>query len=69
MKTYQFKIEVTANSQLEAEVKLKLLLDLGAFFKDFDASKLTNSFLNYYLLYLADKYGIKVNDADSNKKR
>lgn len=68
MKKYQFKIEIPANSQLEAEVKLNLLLDMGIFFKDFDANRLASSFLKYYLFYLADKYCPKPDDTDNNKK-
>ena len=69
MKNFRFTIEISAKSQLEAEVKLNLLLDMGVFFKDFNASRLTSSFLNYYLLYLADKCSPQAKDTWSNKKR
>jgi hypothetical protein len=69
MKNYRFTIEIPAKSQLEAEVKLNLLLEMGAFFKDFNASRLTSSFLNYYLLYLADKCSPQAKDTSNNKQR
>lgn len=69
MKKYQFKIEIPAKSQLEAEVKLNLLLDMGIFFKDFDANRLASSFFNYYLFYLADKYCPQAENPGNNKKR
>jgi hypothetical protein len=34
MQTYRFTIEVPANTEAEAQAKLNLLLELGAFFKE-----------------------------------
>lgn len=69
MEKYRFTIEVSANSETEAQVKLNLLLELGAFFKDFNANRLTSSLFNYLLLYLADKCSSRAKDSGINKQR
>lgn len=55
MENYQFTIEVQAPSELEAKAKLNLLLQIGAFLKDFDAGKLTGAFLLYWILHEGGK--------------
>lgn len=60
MNTYRFVLEIPAHSQAEAKAKLDLLLQLGAFFKDFNGIKLTESLLAYWLLHAAGKAGVKV---------
>jgi hypothetical protein len=56
MEKYRFIIEVPANTEAEAKAKLDLLLELGTFFKEFDASHLTRSVIVYLLHYYAGKY-------------
>lgn len=56
MEKYRFIIEVPANTEAEAQAKLNLLLELGAFFKEFDASHLTRSVVIYLLHHYAGKY-------------
>ena len=56
MQKYRFTIEVPANTEAEAQAKLNLLLELGAFFKEFDPSHLTRSAIVYLLHYYANKY-------------
>ncbi len=56
MEKYRFIIEVPANTEAEAQAKLNLLLELGIFFKEFDASHLTRSVVIYLLHQYAGKY-------------
>lgn len=56
MEKYRFIIEVPANTEAEAQAKLNLLLELGTFFKEFDASHLTRSTIIYLLHHYAGKY-------------
>jgi hypothetical protein len=69
MEKYRFTIEVSANTEAEAQIKINLLLELGAFLKDFNTNRLTSSFFSYLLLYLAEKYSPQVNDTGINKQR
>ena len=55
MEKYRFIIEVSANTEAEAQAMLNLLLDLGTFLKDFYASRLTSTAFNCLLLFLAEK--------------
>ena len=69
MQKHRFIIEVSANTEAEAKAKLNLLLDLGVFLKDFDAGRLTSTFFNCLLLYLAEKCSSQVKDTGINKQR
>ena len=68
MKNFRFTIEISANSEAEAQAKLNLLLELGAFFKEFDARKLTGSFIIYLLLHLAGKSSSQLNNSNNKQK-
>ena len=52
MNSYKLAIEIPAHSKKEAEAKLELLLQLAAFFADFDLRNLATSFIKYKLLNL-----------------
>jgi hypothetical protein len=64
MEKYHFMIEVQANTEAEAQAKLNLLLELGAFFKEFDARKLTGSFILYILAHCAGRYRSQLNKSE-----
>jgi hypothetical protein len=66
MEKYRFTIEVPANTEAEAQAKLNLLMELGTFFKEFDASHLTRSVIVYLLHHYAGKY---CTDHNSFKKQ
>jgi hypothetical protein len=66
MEKFRFIIEVPANTEAEAQAKLNLLMELGAFFKEFDPTHLTRSVIIYLLHYYAGKY---CPDPNSSKKQ
>lgn len=52
MNNYKLTIEIRAHSKKEAEAKLELLVQLAAFFADFDLRNLATTFIKYKLLNL-----------------
>lgn len=63
MEKYRFILEIPANTEAEAKAKLDLMLELGIFFKEFDASHLTRSLVFYLLHHYAGKYCTSPNDS------
>ena len=61
MKNYKFIIEIPAETDVEAETKMELLMELAAFLKTFDLTKLSGTFLYFMFLILAGKCSQKIN--------
>lgn len=56
MNTYRFVLDIPANTQREAQAKLDLMLQLAAFFKDFNTTNLATSYLNFLVWNKLGKY-------------
>ena len=69
MKNYQFTIEIPAETEIEAETKLELLMEVAAFLKTFDLTKLSSTFLYYMLLVLAGKCSQKLSNPSRQGQR
>jgi hypothetical protein len=59
MNSYKLTIEIPAHSKKEAEAKLELLVQLAAFFGDFDLRNLATTFIKYKLLNLLGQSNTK----------
>ena len=59
MQDHSFTVTIQAYNRAEAESKLELLMQMGAFLSDFNVADLAGTFLKYQLLHyaaqLADK--------------
>jgi len=51
MEKYHSKLEVPVHTWAEAQAKVILLIELAAFFKEFDARRLTGSIIIYILTH------------------
>lgn len=49
-KPFTVSVKVEAYSQAEAQAKVDLLLQMGAFLKDFNLNKLVGSIANHFLI-------------------
>lgn len=59
MNTYKLNIDISAYTQAEAEARLQLLIQLTAFFSDFDVNSLAAVFVKYQLLNFLGKTNTK----------
>jgi len=65
MPNYSFNILVAANSKEEAEAKLELLLQMGAFCSDYDVHNLAVAFFKYWSLNFV--YKLPVNNRNETQ--
>lgn len=63
------KLEVLGIKEAEAQAKTILLIELAAFFKEFDARRLTGSIMLYILTHhYADRYRSNLNKSINKQK-
>lgn len=59
MNKYKLSIEIAAHSQAEAEAKLQLIVQLAAFFTDFDFENLAATFIRFKMLHFLKRTNSK----------